>query len=78
MTTATKRHHDTSLIRLRQARSQAYWLLDHKYQRNASNAVDAINDDWSMQVDAIIDEERDGNEEKIRKLLLLITRIRRA
>lgn len=77
MSTATKRHHDTSEVRCRQARSQAYWTIDHKWDRETSRAVLETNEAWSAQVDAIMEEERDTFEEKLRKLLLLITRIRR-
>ncbi len=75
---STTTHIDTSLIRLRQARSQAYWVVDHRWPHEVSRAVDAINEDWSQQIDAIVEEERDQNDEKIRKIILLIIRIRRS
>ena len=71
-------HIDTSLIWLRQARSQAYWNIDARWDREGSRATREINEVWSTSVDAIVNDERDGNEEKIRKLILLIMRIKRA
>jgi hypothetical protein len=64
-----------------QAKGRAYWLVDHRWPDtgdDATHATRALNDEWSARVDAICNEERDDHEEKLRKLMLLISRIKGA